>query len=183
MNKPNTVTTSMNYKVSTKESWQNELSMWHKKGETKAEDLRKNGKCFDAAIIGPDVVPSAEVTQVPSEVQLAAAILPLDHNLAIRHEMISIARKFISHALMVNEFNNKEKILPFVFKDIIDGKNLYEDSIGEFFELYGKFEEKYNTHNKATLEKMHDLIDGTEEHLKPYTDRGRVQPVPPMVFP
>ena len=56
--------------------------------------------------------------------------------------------------------------LPTVLKAIIEGRGLYEYSIGEFFLLYGKFEQKHNTQGWRTREKMEELVGGDNQHMK-----------------
>ena len=63
---------------------------------------------------------------------------------------------------------------------IIEGKGLFEHSIGEFFLLYGSFEQKYGVEGKGTRIKMLNLIKDDQRYLKLYTERGqkRKDPLP-----
>ena len=61
-----------------------------------------------------------------------------------------------------------------VLAAIIEGKSLYEHSVGEFFQLYGKFEGKYQlTNQKKTKAKMEALVNGDKRYLKPYLEHGK----------
>ena len=58
---------------------------------------------------------------------------------------------------------------------------LYKYSIGEFFQLYGQFERKYQlTKHDKTKAKMEALLNGNQKYLKPfYTNRGlKLYPLP-----
>ena len=53
--------------------------------------------------------------------------------------------------------------------------------IGEFFLLYGKFEQKYSLSNgKETRARMENLVNEDTRYLKPYKERGkeRLYPLP-----
>ena len=56
---------------------------------------------------------------------------------------------------------------------------MHEHSIGELFELYGKFEQKYNlSKGSETKKKMEQLIQGEQKFLKSYKEYGKEKPVP-----
>ena len=66
-----------------------------------------------------------------------------------------------------------------VLTSIIKGDGLYEHNIGEFFLLYGRFQEKHQlaTESQARI-KMEALMNGCETYLKPYVERGKPSLVP-----
>ena len=57
---------------------------------------------------------------------------------------------------------------------------MFVHSIGEFFLLYGSFEQKYGIEGKRTRTKMLNLKKDYQRYLKPYTERGtmRKDPLP-----
>ena len=63
---------------------------------------------------------------------------------------------------------------PTVLRSIIEGKGLYEYSIGEFFQLYGRFEGKYQlAKGNDTRDKMEALVNGDKRYLKSYQEHGK----------
>ena len=92
--------------------------------------------------------------------------------------MVESAKDMITNACLLGSL---DPAFPTVLKSIIEGKGLYEHGIGEFFLLYGKFEQKYQLDTgKKTRDKMLDLLKGKEQHLKAYIERGktRLDPLP-----
>ena len=70
---------------------------------------------------------------------------------------------------------------PTALRSIIEGKGLYEYSIGEFFQLYVNFEGKYQlTKGNDTRNKMEALVNGDKKYLKPYQIHGKslLSPLP-----
>ena len=66
-----------------------------------------------------------------------------------------------------------------VLTSIIKGEGLYQHNIGEFFLLYGRFQEKYQlaTESQART-KMEALMNGGETYLKRYVERDKPNIVP-----
>ena len=83
--------------------------------------------------------------------------------------MAESARDFMSNAYIVDSLVPG---LRDVLKSTIEGKNLYEHSIGEFFELYGQFEGQYlegksqRKPGPKTREKMEALVNGDRKYQK-----------------
>ena len=91
--------------------------------------------------------------------------------MATRLEMVESAREMITKAYMIDSL---DPAFPHVLGSVIEGKGLYEHSIGEFFELYGRFEEKYQLKKpRYTRDKMASLVDGDERYLKQYKEYGK----------
>ena len=88
--------------------------------------------------------------------------------------MVESARDLITKAYMLGS----DSALPTVLTSVIKGKGLYEYGIGEFFLLYGKFQQQYRLTDKDTRTKMEDLVNGDKRYLKPYKIRGKEQFVP-----
>ena len=56
--------------------------------------------------------------------------------------MVESAKDMITNAYILDSLDST---FPAVLKSIIEGTGLYEYSIGEFFQLYGKFEGSTNS--------------------------------------
>ena len=140
-------------------------------GERKAKELREAGHAFKVEILAPNEL----YEQTP--VSLAAVKLNLDWKVATRLEMVDGARNFITKALMLGALDPG---LPSILSAIIEDRGLYEHGIGEFFLLYGRFEQTHQTMGKQTRLPMLELVNGCREHMKPYTERGveRLDPLP-----
>ena len=90
--------------------------------------------------------------------------------------MVESAREMITNAYLIDSL---DPAFPHVLGSIIEGKGLYEHSIGEFFELYGRFKEKYQLKKGSdTKDKMASLVKGDKRYLKQYKDRGKCYSVP-----
>ena len=91
--------------------------------------------------------------------------------------MVESATDMITNAYIIGAL---DPAFPTVLASIIEGKGLYEHNIGEFFQLYGKFEEMYQTHGPKTKIVMEDLVNGDDRYLKPYKGRGNcdLHPLP-----
>ncbi len=85
--------------------------------------------------------------------------------------MVKSATDMITNAYILDSL---DPAFPTVLRSIIEGKSLYEHSIGEFFQLYGKFQGKYQlTEGKETRAKMLALVNGDKRYLKPYQEYGK----------
>ena len=166
-----TESTQYTAKVLTPESWQNKITSVRQRGLAKAAALKKEGRAFHVEILCVREVSSVQ------PVPLSAAIVELDWMLAAKLEMVESARDFITNAYVVGSL---DKGLPSVLSAIIEGRGLFEHSIGEFFLLYGMFEQKHRVQGMRTRSKMLKLIGGDQRYLKPYVDRGkkRKHPLP-----
>ena len=90
--------------------------------------------------------------------------------------MVESAREMITTAYKIDSL---DPAFPHVLASIIEGKGLYEHSVGEFFELYGRFGEKYQLKKGSEVrEKMAFLVNGDVEFLKRYKEYGKYKPVP-----
>ena len=82
----------------------------------------------------------------------------------------------IANAYLIDSL---DPAFPVVLKSLIEGRGLYEHGIGEFFLLYGQFQEKHQlSKGKETRDKMLELLKGDKRHLKPYRHRRRTSDVP-----
>ena len=153
-------------------SWKNMIEGIRQKGLQLADELRKQGHHFRVEILAPRQVGGGDT------VPLCGVMFDLDWKIATRLEMIELARDLITKSYYIGTL---DKSLPIVLKAVIEGKGLFEHNIGEFFLLYGKFEQKYRLPNsKKTRAKMVELVNGDSRYLKTYMERGkeRLDPLP-----
>ncbi len=151
------------FKVLDKQSWRRKIAEAAAKGDRKSKELRDAGHKFKVEILAPNEMSDQE------SVQLAAVTLPLNWRLATRLEMVEDARNVITKALLLESLDPG---LPLILSAIIGGRGLYEHGIGEFFLLYGRFEEKYGTTRARTRKKMEEMLNGDPEHMKVYKGKG-----------
>ncbi len=150
--------------------WDQKLSDLRASGLSMARDMRDKGHSFGVEILGTTEVRGGD------SVPLSAVVIKLDWKMAAKMEMIESARELITTAYKVDSL---DPALPHVLGSIIEGKGLYEHSIGEFFELYGRFEEKYQLKSgRDTKEKMETLVNGDRRYLKQYKEYGQSSLVP-----
>ncbi len=151
-------------------NWTQYLSVIRESGMRMAMQMHEQGKPFIPKILTSTVVKGGDT------IPLRAVVLPLDWKLATRLEMVESALEIITKAYVIDSL---DPALPQVLGSVIEGKGLYEHSIGEFFELYGRFEAKYQL-NKArdTRKKMKSLVKGDKRYLKRYEERGKWSFVP-----
>lgn len=154
------------------ENWDKKLSAAKKEGARIANRLRTRGYVFQVKILAP-----REVGGNPS-IPLAAVKIGLDWRIGAKMEMVESARDMLTKAHMLDSLS---PAFPAVLASIIEGKGLYEHGIGEFFLLYGKFEQRFELSKGAdTRDKMMELIHGEERYMKQYEERGekRREPLP-----
>ena len=150
------------------------LSDWEdrvrKQGIKRAEALIKGGRKLDVMILAPTEVRGGDT------VQLARVITKPDWKIVAKHELVDLATEFISKAYLIGLLDTA---LPKIFSSIIEERGIYEYNIGEFFLLYGMFEQKYGlSKSTQTMEKMLEFIGGEEKSLKVYVDRKKTLQYP-----
>lgn len=151
--------------VPSEASWKRMTALMMKEGVQAAKAKIRDGHHFEMAILAPRVVRGADT------VPLSGLSIPLDWKLVKKREMVESARDFISNAYFCNVL---DPALPVVLRAVIEEKGLYEYGIGEFFLLYGRFQQKHDlTKGAQTREKMEQLIGGQSRYMKPYMERGR----------
>ena len=163
-----TETANFGFVLMPSDSWRKKLLEIRRQGLAKSADLRNEGRAFCVEILGSREVPRKDVP-------LSAALLDLDWRLAAELEMVESARDLITNACALDYLDGA---LPTVLKAIIEGRGLYEHSIGEFFLLYGKFEQKHNTQGWSTKKKMEELVGGDNQYMKSYIYHGNTQIAP-----
>ena len=146
------------------------MSAVKENGIRMAKHMREQDKRFVVEILAPQEVKGGDT------VPLSAVVIHLDWKIATRLKMVESARDLITNAYIVDSL---DPVFPTVLKSIIEGKGLYAHSIGEFFQLYGKFEGKYQlTNGTDTKDKMESLVNGDARYLKPYKVYGKSLPYP-----
>lgn len=149
--------------------WEESITEIHEKGRRIANEMRKQGKPFKAYILAPRKVGGGE------KVTLSGSALKLDHKLAAKLEMVKLSRDLITYAHLIG---SPDPALPIVLKDVIDERGLFAYGVGEFFLMYGRFEQKYGvSKNKETREKMMEFVKD-QNHLIKYKERGTLRRVP-----
>ena len=159
-------------------SWNEKVADVRTQGLEMASQLKNEGKPFAVGILAPREMPEGD----DPPVQLSCVLLDLDWKLAVKLEMVESARDIMTKALTINALDSA---LPTVLKAAIEGNGFFEHSIGEFFLLYGKFEEKYGvSKGRDVRSKMKALLRGDDNrYMKNYVERGKIfrYPVPYIV--
>ena len=142
-----------------------------KKGTRMAKQMRRENQRFVARILAPKEVYAGDA------VPLRAVIIRPDWKVAARLEMVESATDMITKAYITGAL---DPAFPEVLASIIEGKGLYEHNIGEFFQLYGKFEGIYKTQGVKSKSAMEPLVNGDNRYLKRYREGGKwnLQPLP-----
>lgn len=153
------------------DSWDQKMKSVKEAGNRLAKKLREQGHPFDVAILAPREVRGGD------SVPLSGIMMELDWKVATKREMVESARDLITNAYTLDSL---DPALPAILTAVIEGRGLYEYGIGEFFLLYGKFEQKHQTTGQQTRTKMEALVKGDTKYLKSYKEYGkeRLDPLP-----
>ena len=160
--------------VKPKHEWDEMVSVVRENGIAVANEIKEHGHEFEVGILAPRKVHDSD-----PPVPLSAVMLQLDWKIEVRREMVEHARDIITKAFMLESLDSA---LPTVLSAIIEGRDLYEYGIGEFFLLYGNFEQKYRSSGRNTRTKMQELIKGNPQYMKPYKERGK-ETMLPLPYP
>ena len=147
------------YNVIPKQAWDEKMLVVKDNGIRLAKEMQEQGRAFDVEILGAREISDA------APVPLSTVKLGLDWKIATKLEMVEHARDILTKACMLESL---DPALPTVLAAIIEGRGLYEYGIGEFFLLYGQFEQKHHTSGNKTRAKMMQLINGDPQWMKPY---------------
>lgn len=148
-----------------RQEWNRMLSEVVRRGSLAAGRLREQGHRFVVKVLAPKCV------RAEDRVPISAARIGLDWRISTRLEMAKLARELISQSYLIGSL---DAALPTVLGSIIEGRGLYEYSIGEFLQLYGQFEGKYRlTNSNQTRLRMESLVQGNRDHQKYYLQFGR----------
>ena len=134
---PNQISESgtVSFTVTPKRLWDEKMSAIGETSAQPAREIQNQGRAFDVQILAPREISSEHA------VPLSAVTLKLDWKIAVRFEIVEYARDLITKAYMLNSL---DPALPTVLAAAIEGRGLFEHNIGEFFLLYGKFEQKHD---------------------------------------
>ena len=158
------------FTIKPKHAWDQEMTAIKECGMRRAKRIRDEGHAFHVEILAPREIHDGD------SVPLTAAVVDLDWKITTKMQMAESARDVISNAYLLESL---DPALPIVLASIIEGRGLYEHGIGEFFLLYGKFQQKYElTTGTQTEARMTGLVNGDERYLKPYIERGKTRLVP-----
>lgn len=164
---PITENATYKFQLLSQESWDERMASIKKEGQIAADQSINEGHHFEIKILAPREI----LGRSDRPIQLGSVTVPLDWRLVKRRHMVEIARDFIDAAYTLDE--SYDPSLPSILAATIEGRGLFEHGIGEFFLLYGRFEQKYGVYSgSAAKRKMNSLIDGKEEDMKLYQDRG-----------
>ena len=134
-----------------------------------AKQMRRQNRRFSLMILAPREVDGGDT------IPLRSVIVKPDWKIAARLEMVESATDMITNAYIIGAL---DPAFPTVLASIIEGKGLYEYNIGEFFQLYGKFEELHQTQRTKTKTAMEALVNGDNRYLKLYREGSKCNPHP-----
>ena len=157
-------------KVVSKDEWNKKVESIRKNGGRFAKEMRLQNKPFKAAVLAPKEFPEE------AEVAMQAVVIQRDWKVAAKLEMVEDANNFLTKARHIDIFHPD---LLSALRATLEEEPLPMHSIGEFFILYGRFEQKYGTTtNQETRKKMEELVNGKKEYLKEYDARNKKYPLP-----
>ena len=156
------------------DQWKKKMSTLKKRGEQAVQRMKSQGRPFQARVLGPLEVP--EERSKSEGYTLVAVTIDRDWKLPTKLAMVRDANNLLTNAYKIGVLDNA---LPIALGAAIEGKGLYQYSIGEFFMLYGRFEQKYEVRTDSQVEaRMNDLLQGNEQNLKDYVRGGKTTRVP-----
>lgn len=154
------------------DSWSEMQLNERERGNQLAKEIeQKQGHKLHAVVVASKIARSAD------KVCLAAAAFDLDWRVALRLEAADLANELLTKLCIMGQTSDD---LPYFLAKTIEGREIYKDGLGEFFQLYGKFEQKYDCHKgNQQRQKMEELINGDPKWLREYIDRGKkIYPLP-----
>ena len=161
-------------KVIPKDEWDQKVAVVRQKGEHFAREMRSQGKPFKAMILAPKEVPPG------AEVAMRAVVIKRGWKAATKLEMVEDANNFLTKARQVDILHPD---LLGAFRSVLEEEALPMYSIGEFFILYGRFEQKYRlSKSEQTKNKMEELMKGGEVYRKDYKEDGKNKTAPLPYF-
>ena len=151
-----------------KHEWSQKMERIQAYGKIVAKRMNEEGHQLVMRVLAPKEI------QLTDAVALRAVGFNADWRAATRIEMVESANDIYTKAWSLGPV---DKALPEILAQIIEGKGLYEHSIGELFQLYGEFEGKYQVASD-TEAKMMDFVNGDERWLKDYREGNKTRRVP-----
>ena len=167
---PHKETTEVRMTVIPKDKWKQKMAAIRRKSDRFVSKHRRLGGRFKVTALYPNSLCGGD------SVQMAAVILNLDWKIAIKMDIVQSARDIITKLNLIRAL---DPAFTSILASVIEEKGLYEHNIGEFFLLYGRFEEKYSlSKGGITRKKMETLIRGDRNLLKEYAEGGKKRLVP-----
>ena len=156
----------VNVTVIPQQSWDEKMAAVKENSLRVAKDIsEQNHAPFVVKPLAPKEIQGGDT------IPLSGVVIKLDWQVAMKLEMVESARDMITNAYILDSL---DPAFPTVLRLIIEGKGLYDYSIGEFFQMYGRFEGKYQqAKHKDTLNKMKALVNGEKKYLKSYKEHGK----------
>ena len=124
----------LTFTIKPNHEWAKMMSAVKEDGDRVATRMREQGHRFIVEGLAPKEIQSEDT------VPISGVVIEMDWKIATRLELVELARDMITKAYLLGSL---DAALPTVMSSVIEGKGLYEYSIGEFFQLYGRFEGKY----------------------------------------
>ncbi|MCY3819133.1 MAG: hypothetical protein OXH52_07205 [Gammaproteobacteria bacterium] len=158
------------------ETWDGEVAELRAAGLREANRLRRRGRKFLPVILAPDAMRGGG-----RPAQFGAASLALDWKIAAKLQIVGLVRSLLTKMYMIESLD--PSLAP-VLGAALEGKGLFEHNIGEFFLLYGRFEQMYGVAKGAEVRaKMVEILKGDTGYFKTYQERGkdRSGPLPYVV--
>ena len=156
------------------DQWKKRMATLKKRGAQAVQRMKSQGRTFQARVLGPLEVPKERFES--GEYTLVAVPIDRDWKLPTKLEMVRDANNLLTNAYKIGALDHA---LPIALGAAIKGEGLYKYSMGEFFLLYGRFEQKYEVRKGPEVEaRMNDLLQGNEQGLKDYVQGGKTKRVP-----
>lgn len=159
--------------ILTEETMEKLKNMRNKANKKAAKKLRQQGQELYVEIL------ASMIGRGGVSVPLRAVVVSLDDEmLSVKQNMVRPAKQIITEA---EKMGNLDPILPNFLANVIQGESLYQYSVGEFFELYGRFEGRYGEGFDKAGAKMEELLKGEkgdEGYFKDYIYKGKPERVP-----
>ena len=156
------------------DQWKKRMATLKKRGAQAVRRMKSQGRTFQARVLGPLEVPKERFES--GEYTLVAVPIDRDWKLPTKLEMVRDANNLLTNAYKIGALDHA---LPIALGAAIKGEGLYKYSMGEFFLLYGRFEQKYEVRKGPEVEaRMNDLLQGNEQGLKDYVQGGKTKRVP-----
>ena len=171
-----TETATAEFTIVAPETWDAEVAELRTAGLREANRLRRRGRKFLPVILAPNAMRGGGLPA-----QFGAASLALDWRIAAKLQIVGLVRKLLTKLYMIESLD--PSLAP-VIGAALEGKGLFEHNIGEFFLLYGRFEQMYGVAKGSEARaKMVELLQGDTGKFKAYRERGKERsgPLPYVV--
>lgn len=156
------------------DEWDRKVAVVRQKGERFAKEMHSQGKPFKIAHLGPKEFPK------DAGFQLHPLTIQHDWKAVTKLEMVKDANNFLAKARQIDIFHPD---VVASLRSVLEENPLPMHSIGEFFILYGRFQQEYGlSTSERTKNKMEELMKGGEVHRKEYEEDGQNKTAPLPYF-